>query len=51
MARVEGWVSCYDPQVFVRENKTGTQWILDTKVYRWDELINVIPLYPKGLDA
>ena len=51
MARVEGWVSCHDPQVFTRENKTGTQWVLDTKVYRWDELIDVVPLYPKGQDS
>lgn len=36
-----------DPQVFERENKTGTQWLRDTKVYRWDELTVVTPLYPK----
>lgn len=37
--------------VFARENKTGTQWLRDTKVYRWDELTDVVPLYPKGQDA
>lgn len=40
-----------DPQVFARENKTGTQWLRDTKVYRWDELADVVPLYPKEADA
>lgn len=39
-----------DPQVFSRENKTGTQWLRDTKVYRWDELTVVTPLYQKGQD-
>ena len=49
MALVKGRVG--DPQVFARKNKTGTQWLRDTKVYRWDELTVVTPLYPKGQEA
>ena len=40
-----------DRAVLVRENEAGTQWVRDTKVYRRDELIDVVPLYPKGQDA
>ena len=47
MAFVKGRDSCADPQVFARENKTGTQWLRDTKVYRWTELVGVVPLCPK----
>ena len=52
LARGNDWVSCADPQVFVRENKDGTRWVRDTRFYRWDELIDAVPLYPKeGQDA
>lgn len=36
--------------VFVRENKDGTRWVCDTRFYRWDELTDVTPLYPKETD-
>lgn len=47
VAFVKGWVSCADPQVFERGNETGTQWVRDSKVYHWYELVGVVPLYPK----
>lgn len=46
IAYVKGRVG--DPQVFSRENEDGTQWLRDTRVYRWDELTGVTPLYPEG---
>ena len=45
VAFVKGRVG--DPQVFSRGNETGTQWVRDSKVYHWYELIGVVPLYPK----
>ena len=51
MARLKSWASDHDPQVFRRETESGTQWSLDTNVYRWDELIDVTPLYLKGQDS
>lgn len=51
MARVAGWPSCHDPQVFTRGNEIGTQWVLDTKFYHWAELVEVTPLYPRGQEA
>ena len=51
MARVAGWPSCHDPQVFTRENEIGTQWVLDTKAYHWSELVDITPLYPKEQEA
>lgn len=55
MALVKGWVSCADPQVFSRGNKTGTQsrhegyWrsSLTGLLHHWTDLISVVPLYPK----
>ena len=55
MAFVKGQVSCVDPQVFARANKTGTQrphdgyWrsSLTGLHYHWTDLIGVVPLYPK----
>ena len=49
VAFVKGRVG--DPQVFSRENEDGTQWVRDTKVYHWTELIDVTPLYPKGQES
>ena len=36
-----------DRAVFVRENEAGTRWVRDTRFYRWDDLRDVTPLYPK----
>lgn len=45
MARVAGWPSYHDPQVFTRGNEIGTQWVLDTKFYHWSELVGVTPQF------
>ena len=58
VAFVKGQVSCVDPQVFARANKTGAQgphdgyWrsSLTGLHYHWTDLIDVTPLYPKGQD-
>ena len=47
MARLGNWISCADPQVFTRKDKTGTQWTREAGVYHWTELEEVTPLYPK----
>ena len=51
MARLKSWASDHNPQVFRRETESGAQWSLDTEMYRWDELIDGTPLYPKGQDG
>ena len=56
VAFVKGQVSCVDPQVFARANKTGTQELhegywrssLTGLHYHWTDLIDTVPLYPRA---
>lgn len=51
MARLEGWVSCADPQVFTRHDYEAapSEWLYNgsEKPFRWQDLTDVTPLYPK----
>ena len=51
LARVEGWVSCADPQVFTRYDYEAapSEWLYNgsEKPFRWQDLRDVTPLYPK----
>lgn len=48
LARVKGWVSCANPQAFTRGGEDGHDWWLNLQLYKWSDLEEVTPLYPKG---
>lgn len=50
LARVDGWSSCADPQVFARHDyhDAPSEWRYNgSESYPWQELRDVTPLYPK----
>ena len=54
LARVDGWSSCADPQVFARHDYHGapSEWRYNgAESFSWQELRDVTPLYPKETDA
>ena len=50
LARVDGWSSCADPQVFARHDyhDAPSEWRYNgSESYHWSDLRDVTPLYPK----
>lgn len=50
LARVDGWSSCADPQVFARHDwyDAPSEWRCNgAESYPWQDLRDVTPLYPK----